>query len=105
MGVFVIRSTTAGKVYVEQAHDMQSAMNANRFKLNAGLHRNAELQRDWREYGEGDFTFAVLDTLEYSKDETKTDYSDDLLELREIWMDKLAKEGTDFYGGRSVSSD
>lgn len=104
MGVFMIRSNATGKVFVEQAQDLRSAMNANRFRLNAGLHRNRELQRDWQQYGEGDFTVAVLDTLEYAREESKTDYTDDLLELRAIWMGNLARDGTTFYNQQPPSS-
>ena len=38
------------------------------------------LQQDWKTYGKDNFAIEVLDTLEYSKDESKTDYSEDLAE-------------------------
>ena len=98
MGVFVIRSKTTGKVYVEAAKDLRGAMNGSTFKLSAGMHRNRELQRDWQRYGADDFLVEVLDKLPYSKDETKTDYDDDLAELRDMWVDKLRHDATQLYG-------
>lgn len=97
MGIYVIESKTTGKMLVAAAPNLRSAMNASQFKLNAGIHPNRELQKEWREQGSTQFTIRVLDTLEYSKDETKTDYTDDLEELREMWVARLTEQNTQFY--------
>lgn len=97
MGIFMIRSTTTGKVYLEATPNLKSSMNAGVFKLKMGMHRSRELQQDWKRYGEHDFSVQVLDTLEYAADESISDYADELADLRAIWMDKLSGEGAEFY--------
>lgn len=99
MGIFMIRSRTTGKVYLEEAPDLKSAMNAGVFKLKSGMHRNRELQQDWNRLGERDFAVEVLDTLEYGPDESKSDYATELAELRAMWTDKLSDDGKEFYDG------
>lgn len=36
--------------------------------------------------------FIILENLEYDKDESKTDYTEELALLQMIWEEKLAKE-------------
>lgn len=93
MGVFTISNMVTGEVYLEATKDLKSRMNSTPFKLNAGSHPNRPLQRQWREYGEGNFKMEVLDTLEYDEDDDKRDYSDDLEVLRTIWEERLVRDG------------
>lgn len=97
MGVFLIRSKTGNKGYIEATPNLKGKMNGTRFKLVGGGHPNLELQKDWGKHGEANFTVEVLEVLEYDKDEAKTDYSDELALLQMIWEEKLAKEGMEFY--------
>lgn len=77
--------------------NLKGKINSTKFKLNAGAHPQKELQEDWTENCEGGFEIKVLEQLEYDKDESKTDYSDDLALLKMIWIDKLTKEGVLLY--------
>jgi hypothetical protein len=97
MGVFIIRSKSSNKCYIEGTQDLRGTINGARFKLGAGGHPNKELQKDWDELGEGNFTIEILENLEYDKDESKTDYTEDLALLKMIWEEKLAKENMEFY--------
>lgn len=97
MGVYVIESKVSGKMLVAVTRDLRSAMNSSRFKLNAGFHPNRELQKEWQEHGAEQFDIRPLDTLEYSKDESKTDYTEDLEELRAMWMQRLAEQNVKLY--------
>ncbi|HHU33300.1 MAG TPA: GIY-YIG nuclease family protein, partial [Clostridia bacterium] len=54
-------------------------------------------QKAWQEMGEKSFTIEVLEELEYEKDESKTDYSDDLALLEMVWQEKLAEQGLEPY--------
>lgn len=49
---------------------------------------NRDLQKDYNESDEANFSFEVLDRLE-PKDDLKYDYSDDLKVLEEMWLEKL----------------
>ena len=42
--------------------------------------------------------------IEQYKDESKTDYTEDLALLKMIWEEKLAKENKEFYKKRDLSS-
>lgn len=97
MGVFAIRSNSSSKCYIEGTQDLKSALNSARFKLEFGNHPNRELQQEWKEYGETDFVFDVLDVLEYHDDESKTDYTEELALLRMMWKEKLSKGNVRFY--------
>lgn len=73
MGVFAIKSINTNRCYIETSHDLKSAMNSAKFKLNFGNHPNKELQKDWKEQGEQAFRFEILEQLKYDEDESKTE--------------------------------
>lgn len=97
MGVYSIRSKSTNKVYIEATNDLKGTMNGAKFKLNGGMFPNRELLREWKEKGEDNFIIEILEKLEYDKDESKTDYSEDLALLKMIWEEKLLKENMEFY--------
>lgn len=47
--------------------------------------------------GQLSFDIKVLETLKYDKDESKTDYEDDLAILRSAWAEKLTQQGFELY--------
>jgi len=97
MGVFIISSSYNSKCYVEKATDLKSKMNRARFQLEFGNHPNKELQKEWKEGGEKQFTIEVLEKLGYDKDESKTDYTEELAILEMIWKEKLLQKCLKFY--------
>lgn len=97
MGIFIIRSNFSNKCYIEVTRNLKGKLNGTEFQLKYGSHRNNELQKDWNEYGSDSFTIEILEKLEYDKDESKTDYSEDLEILKAIWEEKLIKEDMEFY--------
>lgn len=92
MGVFIVRSKSRNKYYIQGTQDLRGTINGTKFKLGAGNHPNKELQRDWDDFGEGGFKIEVLENLEYDKDESKTDYKEDLTLLQMVWEERLQKE-------------
>lgn len=98
MGVFVLRNTKNNKCFLEASTDMKSMDNRIRFQLKIGMFPNKPLQQDWKAQNGQEFIFEVIDKLAYSKDESKTDYKDDIKTLKAIWMEKLeTEEKWDFY--------
>ena len=97
MGILIIRSRTSNKCCLQTTQNINGAINGTRFKLNMGGHVNKELQKEWKEFGSENFKIEVLEYLEYDKDESKTDYSEDLALLQSIWEEKLTKENVTFY--------
>ncbi|NLZ82498.1 MAG: GIY-YIG nuclease family protein [Clostridiales bacterium] len=97
MGIFIIKSSINDKSYIEGTGDLKGTINSTKFKLGMGMHPNKELQKDWEEYGESSFTIEILEKLNYDKDETKVDYSEELNILKMIWQDRFSKKGIEFY--------
>ena len=98
MGVFGVRSNFSNKILIEETPNLKGRMNRAKFQLSAGSFPNKDLQADWKQGGEAGFTIEVLETLEYDKDESKTDYSEELALLKMIWEEKLLKQGLELYG-------
>lgn len=103
MGLFIIRSNVNNRCYIEGTQDLKGRMNGTKVRLEAGIHPNQELQKEWQEFGSENFTIEILDHLEYDKDESKTDYKADLDFLKMIWEEKLAKDSITFYKKRLVN--
>lgn len=98
MGVLVVRNKQNKKWFLDVNSDLKSMFNRIRFQLKMGGHPNQELQKEWNAQGENNFAFEVIDRLEYSKDETKTDYRDELKTLKSMWLEKLTEESkVEFY--------
>lgn len=97
MGIFIIKSTTNNKCYIEAAQDLKGTINGVKFQLGFGNYNIRELQNEWKEHGEKNFVVEILEPLDYSKDESKTNYIEDLEILKMIWTEKLVKQGLTFY--------
>jgi hypothetical protein len=97
MGIFIIRSRTSKKYFIEGTQNLKGRVNSNRFKLDAGSHQNRELQKEWQDFGAENFTIEILENLEYDKNESKTDYREDLALLQMIWEEKLSQDGLELY--------
>lgn len=97
MGIYIIRSKSDNKCFLEATANLKARMNSSIVKLQSGFHPNRELTKAWKEQGEENFEMEILENLEYDKDETKTDYSEELAVLQFIWEEKLGNEGLEFY--------
>jgi hypothetical protein len=97
MGIFLVRSNKTNKCYIETSQNLDAFINRTLFQLNYGSHPNKELQKAWNEDGAATFTVEILEKLKYDKDESKTDYSEELEVLKMIWEEKLVKENTEIY--------
>ena len=92
MGVFQVRNTLSGKVFLGSSLDLPSMLNRQRAQLHMGAHPNRPLQTDWRAHGATVFVFEVLDTLTPS-DEAGYDPTADLRTLEAMWLAKVAPFG------------
>jgi hypothetical protein len=92
MGVFQVRNTLSGKVFLGSTADLPSMLNRQRAQLQMGAHPNRQLQADWRAHGSSTFAFEVLDTLTAS-DEASYDPREDLHTLEAMWLAKVAPYG------------
>lgn len=88
MGIFQIRNTVNGKIYVEGSTDLDAIWNRHKFQLKMDSHPNVELQKDWKDFGEGNFSYEILS--EIKQDDTKTiDYRKEIMQLEKMFIEKL----------------
>ena len=88
MGVFQIRNTVNGKIYVEGSTDLDAIWNRHKFQLKMDSHPNVDLQKDWRDFGEEKFSYEILS--EIKQDDTKTiDYRREIMQLEKMFIEEL----------------
>lgn len=63
-GVYAMRRTETGDVWVGSAPNVDAIENRVRFMLGAGNHRSKSLQAAWRACGDTDLAFEILEALE-----------------------------------------
>jgi hypothetical protein len=91
-GIFQVKNTVNGKVLLGSSLNLQGPLNAHRFMLTIGSHRNRDLQREWNEFGGDKFVFEILETVKV-KDEPGFDLKDELTLLEQIWIENLRPFG------------
>jgi hypothetical protein len=80
MGVFQIRNCTNGKIFIGSSADLKASWNSQKFQLEAGMHQNSDLQRDWNESGAQNFVYEILEEITQSDDKI-IDYPKELKAL------------------------
>lgn len=97
-GVYAIRNTATGRLFVGSALNPTGRLNRHRFALQLGSHPSSDLQADWNERGADGFEFTELDRLTPS-DEPGYDPGRDLVTLMQMWLERLESTGASFYEG------
>ena len=95
-GVYRVRNIAGGKSLLDSSPDLPAILNRERFQLDAGLHPDKELQKDWRELGPDAFAFETLHRLEPSG-APGCDAGEDLQALKEMWIERLTASGETLY--------
>ena len=83
-GVLMVTNNENGKVFITALNNIKR-LNGLLFQLNSGTLMNKELLNDWNTFGEGSFTFEVLEaikTVGKSSYQVKTELS----EAEEKWL-------------------
>lgn len=91
-GVFMVKNTVNGRVLLGSSLNLEGPLNAHRFMLMIGSHRNEELQKEWNTYGPGAFVFEILEVVKV-KDDPNYDLKEELTLLEQIWIEKLQPFG------------
>jgi hypothetical protein len=96
MGVYQIRNTVNGKVWIDSSTNVPAKYNRYRLNLELGSHPSKALQADWKEFGEEAFLFEMLEPLE-PRDDLRYDYKSDLEVLEDLWLEKVEPYGDKGY--------
>jgi hypothetical protein len=62
-GIYALRCVATGEIWVSQASNVQTVQNRIWFTLKQGNSPRQGLQKAWRDHGEENLTFEVLETL------------------------------------------
>jgi hypothetical protein len=96
-GVFQLRNTVSGRIFVSASPNLPAISNRLRMQLDAGDYvMLPELQREWKELGGDKFVFEVLEELT-PPDGPGWDPTDDLAALELLWLEQLEPWGTKGY--------
>lgn len=88
MGVFQIKNKINGKVFIGSSLDLKAIWHRQKFQLDAGMHKNSDLQNDWKKYGPENFSYEILDEIVQS-DEKHLDYQKEIKALEDMIIDDL----------------
>ena len=91
LGVFAVRCTATGRVWVDTTRNLGAAKNACWFCLRTGSHRDKSLQEEWNAHGEEKFQYEILETLD--EDLHPLAVADLLKAARSRWMAQLGARG------------
>ena len=91
LGVFAVRCTTSGKVWVGFSRNLDATRNGIWFSLRHGGHRDKPLQDEWNAQGEPAFQYEVLEKLK--DDVTLLLVAELLKDTKRRWMAQLDARG------------
>ncbi|MBB4800506.1 group I intron endonuclease [Flavobacterium nitrogenifigens] len=87
-GVFQIQNTENKKIYIDSSADLDAIFKRLKFQLNCGNHPLAELQKDWKEFGEDKFEFEILSEIKENDTAVKFDQKE-LKVLEQMFLDEI----------------
>lgn len=102
-GIYMIRNTKNGKVYIGQSKNIHWRWMSHKSALNHGRNENPHFQYAWNKYGQDAFEFSIIELCEES-----------LLDSREIyWIEKYnatvdgynIKDGGNRHSGWKMTDD
>lgn len=96
MGVFQIKNTATGKIFISGSMNLPGSFNSQKFQLSTGAHRIQELQAEWNSYGPDAFVFDTLETINPEK-VVQADWRKAVSALEDKWLDRLQPYGEKGY--------
>jgi len=101
MGVYQIRNTANGRIYVGSTTNLEGIRNSRMFQLRMGkVVFSRELQKDLDRFGAGSFEFSVLEAMD--RTEQAEDSERSLAALYLNWLEKLQPFGERGYNSEKA---
>lgn len=94
-GIYQWRQISTGKKYIGSTNNFERRKKEHEKELRKGNHANKHLLRAWVKYGDDDFIFEIVETV----DDTSM-----LLEREQWYLDNNVEWGNDFNGTRIATS-
>ena len=91
-GVYAIKNTANNKLLLDAAVDLQGSKNRFEFSRKTGSCVNMKLQADWKAQDGSGFVFEVLEELKKGETQSQAEFKADIDLLKQMWLEKLAKE-------------
>ncbi|GAA4851749.1 hypothetical protein GCM10023310_33170 [Paenibacillus vulneris] len=94
MGVAQIKNKVNGKIFIDSYPNLKNKWFTLQMQLDMGRFANAELQKDWKEFGANAFEYEVLEQKEADK---VTDMRWEQKQILKQWLEKLQPYGDKGY--------
>lgn len=101
-GVFQVKNKLNGKILLGSSLNLEGPLNKHKFMLKIGSHKNVALLEDWKQYGEDQFSFDILEVVSV-KDDPNFNLKDELTLLEQIWLEKLQPFDEKGYNSANVA--
>jgi hypothetical protein len=101
LGVFQVRNTLNGKIFVGSSVNLDAIWNRISAELKLGGHRNKMLQEEWQEFGAGHFVYEIISELQ-QKEEGNVDYAEEVKKLEAMFIEELQPFAEKGYNARKV---
>jgi hypothetical protein len=88
MGIYQLRNSESGKLFIESASNLKSRELTLRMMLDDGRHPSRLLQEDWNRCGSDAFEYSVLEEVEVEPDVTPAEKKRQLDDMRLLWLDE-----------------
>lgn len=88
MGVFQIRNTVTGAVFLDSSLNMPALWNRHQFQLELGNHPDHELQAAWKAHGRPAFVYEVLIEVQWDEAHPDRDYREEVKALEQLWREE-----------------
>lgn len=85
MGIISYRCIETNQSFICISRDTKASFNRSSFDLLMGTHKNAALQKLWKQYGKENFELSVLKVLTY--DQREDDHDRDLQNLLTLCLE------------------
>ncbi|MEK3917625.1 DUF2087 domain-containing protein [Paenibacillus sp. FSL H7-0331] len=92
MGIYQIRNTVNGKIFIGSSRNLDGRWNRHQFELGMGMERNKAFESEWKELGDKQFAFETLELLE-ERMEGYQDIDQELETMLAKWIEKLQPFG------------
>jgi group I intron endonuclease len=103
-GVYQIKNEKTGRIFIGSSINVTGRINRHKAEFFFGSEKITGLLEDWKNYGEENFTFDVLELLD-GEYESEAELRGDLRLLEQMWLEKCSPFDDKGYNTRDSKTD